>query len=283
MVRRDEPADRSGRAGRRGDDREPGLCDQAEDRGDQLGLEDLLRDRGDRFVGIINGIDTEVWDPETDRHLPVTYGMSSIARKREVASNLRRELGFAESQGPLLGMVTRLTDQKGVDLALNAVARIPDPDVAFVLLGSGDPALAVSARALANDRGGRFVFIEDFDEGLAHRISPGSDLIVSPVAVRTMRADPDASDALRGPPGSTPVGGLRDTVIDADGHPEEGNGFVAAEVSAEALLMRSPEDSGLAIDTATRTGQKTCDARRLVVASVGGEVRRDHRAIRRAR
>ena len=156
--------------------------------------------------------------------------------EREVASNLRRELGIAESQGPLLGMVTRLTDQKGVDLALDAVARIPDPDVAFVLLGSGDPALAVSARALANDRGGRFVFIEDFDEGLAHRIFAGSDLVLVPSRFEPCGLTQMQAMRYGALPVVTPVGGLRDTVIDADGHPEEGNGFVAAEVSAEALL-----------------------------------------------
>lgn len=213
----------------------PGFASELEVDATSFGLGELLRDRGERFIGIINGIDTEVWDPGRDGHLPVNFDTSSIAKKRKVASHLRREVGLVESSGPLLGMVTRLTDQKGVDLALDAVARIPDPDVAFVLLGSGDASLAESVRALAAKRGGRFAFVEGFDEGLSHRIFGGSDLVLVP-----SRFEPSGLTQMQAMrygalPVVTPVGGLRDTVIDADEHPETGNGFVAEAVSADEL------------------------------------------------
>lgn len=214
----------------------PGFAAELEVEETGFGLSELLSDRGEHFVGIINGIDTEIWDPETDQHLPITYGMASVARKRKVAAELRDEVGLTGGNGPLLGMVTRLTGQKGVDLALEAVARIPDPDISFVLLGSGDPSLAESARALSGARDGRFAFVESFDEGLAHRIFAGSDLVLVPSRFEPCGLTQMQAMRYGAFPVVTPVGGLGDTVIDADTDPEAGNGFVAADVSSDALL-----------------------------------------------
>lgn len=214
----------------------PGFASELEDEPTSFGLSELLAERKEGFVGIVNGIDTEVWDPETDEHLPVTYGLESNVSKRRVASDLRSQVGLTDGNGPLLGMVTRLTDQKGVDLALEAVGRIPDPDVAFVLLGSGDPTLAEAARALVRQRAGRFAFVEDFDEGLAHRIFAASDLVLVPSRFEPCGLTQMQAMRYGAFPVVTPVGGLRDTVIDADDHPGAGNGFVAREVSADAVL-----------------------------------------------
>ena len=262
----------------------PGFAAELEVQATSFGLSELLRDRGEQFVGIINGIDTEVWDPETDDHLPVTYGLASLTRKRKVGNDLRREVGLADSSGPLLGMVTRLTDQKGVDLALNAAARITDPDVAFVLLGSGDPSLAVSARALVADQGGRFAFVEGFDEGLAHRIFAGSDLVLIPSRFEPCGLTQMQAMRYGAFPVVTPVGGLRDTVIDADDHPETGNGFVAEEVSADALL--GAIDRGI---RAWRSTRRRGQIRRLAMLQdwswrqSAAKYEEIYRAIRRAR
>ena len=200
-----------------------------------FGLSGPLGARGDAFFGILNGIDTSVWDPETDPHLPLHYDVESIGRKRELGRRLAAELGWKPSREPLIGMVTRLTDQKGVDIALETAAVLDEVGARMVLLGSGERDLAQAARAVEARMGDRFVFREGYDEALAHRIFGGSDLYLMPS--RFEPAGLTQMQAMRYGtiPVVTDVGGLHDTVVDADEFPAEGTGFVALEVSAPAM------------------------------------------------
>jgi starch synthase len=201
-----------------------------------VGVHQALAARGNAFSGILNGIDTEVWDPATDPQLPLHYDLTTVARKREIGRRLANELGWAPTTEPLIGMVTRLTDQKGVDLALQATAALPDLGARMVLLGSGERAMAHSARRIAKDMPDRFVFREGYDEGLSHRIFGGSDLYLMP-----SRFEPSGLTQMQAMrygsiPVVTDVGGLHDTVIDVDARPTSGTGFVATQASTGSVV-----------------------------------------------
>ncbi|HEX5695516.1 MAG TPA: glycosyltransferase, partial [Acidimicrobiia bacterium] len=200
------------------------------------GLDGALLARGDRFIGILNGIDTDVWDPAVDPYLPAHFDGANPSRKREVGRQLAAELGWEPNGEPLIGMVTRLTDQKGVDLALAAAEDLANLGARMVLLGSGDRELADEAIGLASRSGDRFAFSEGYDEGLSHRIFAGSDLYLMPS--RFEPAGLTQMQAMRygSIPVTTNVGGLRDTVIDADADPASGNGFVAEEPKVDTLV-----------------------------------------------
>lgn len=199
-----------------------------------FGLSGPLAARGDAFKGILNGIDTEAWDPANDPHLGLTYTKDMVGPKREMRRRLMAELGWDENNEPLIGMVTRLTGQKGVDIALDLVAVLDVIGARMVLLGSGERDLATAAHeAAANSE--RFVFHEGYDEGLSHRIFGGCDLYLMPS--RFEPAGLTQMQAMRYGtiPVVTDVGGLHDTVIDADEDPDLGTGFVAAEVTSISM------------------------------------------------
>jgi starch synthase len=201
-----------------------------------FGAHEALAARGEDFSGILNGIDTSIWDPATDPHLPAHYDLTRPAKKREVGRQLAVELGWEPSTDPIIGMVTRLTDQKGVDLALEATSALSELGARMVLLGSGDRELAEGAAQVAAATGDRFVFREGYDEGLSHRIFGGADIYLMPS--RFEPAGLTQMQAMRygSIPVVTDVGGLHDTVSDADADPESGNGFVAHELKTEALV-----------------------------------------------
>ncbi len=168
-----------------------------------------------------------------------------------------QEIGWAEWDGPLVMMVTRLAEQKGVDFALDAVPSLGRLGARLLLLGSGDRALAERARDLASAFPESMRFIEDFNEGLAHRMFAGCDLLLMPSRFEPCGLTQMQAMAYGAIPVVTPVGGLRDTVVDDDGarwsrltgalaasdrgattgdSTSGGNGFVAARVDARAVL-----------------------------------------------
>jgi len=190
------------------------------------GLDGLLRARGTNLVGILNGIDEQVWNPATDRHLASRYGVGALGGKRVCKEALIAESRLAVSPDvPLVGMVTRLSAQKGVDIALGVINELLDCGVGLVLLGSGDPALEEWARDVGRRRADRVATHVGFDEALAHRIEAGADMFLMP-----SRYEPSGLNqmySLRY--GTVPVvratGGLDDTVHDPGDDPEQANGF----------------------------------------------------------
>ncbi len=177
------------------------------------GLEGLLQARADRLVGILNGIDPEGWNPATDPALPAHFNAAELAPRAQVRAALLQELGLPpDAAVPLLGMVTRLDFQKGVDIALEALDEIADVPWRFILLGTGDPGLEDKARRFARSHTGRAHAVLRFDTALARRIYGGSDLILVP-----SRYEPCGLAQMIGMRyGSVPLvratGGLRDTV-----------------------------------------------------------------------
>ena len=213
----------------------PTFAEEATRPGSGFGLDDLIRERTDHVLGILNGIDTHVWDPAADPHLEFGYGFETLERKGKNKELLLEDLGWDDDDGPLVGMVTRLTEQKGIDIALEAVPHLRALGARMVLLGSGERKLSTAAHAAAASHPDHLVFREGYDESFSHQVFAGSDLYLMPS--RFEPAGLTQMQAMRygSIPVATPVGGLNDTVIDSDRNPSAGNGFLAEDVKAESL------------------------------------------------
>ena len=206
------------------------------------GLDGLIRSRGGHLVGILNGIDADVWDPEDDAALAAPYAQYGVGRpagKKRSRRALQEELGLAagdQGEGLLIAVVSRLTEQKGLDLLLAGLPTTLSDGVQWVILGSGDPALEQGFAGLARAHPTRIAFSSAFDEALAHRIFAGADAILVP-----SRFEPCGLTQMYGLRyGTVPivrqVGGLADTVFEHDAPGRPANGFVFEAATTEALL-----------------------------------------------
>jgi len=208
------------------------------------GLEAFLASRSGRLRGILNGIDPDVWNPAGDTSLESRYDLGSLDARPPNKSALQRALGLAvEPRTPLLAMVTRLDVQKGVDLMLEALARLPDRRWQMVLLGSGDPALQDRAQAFAASRAGHVRFLPVFDPALARRIYAGADVILVPSRYEPCGLVQLIAMRYGAVPLVRAIGGLRDTVAPyASGG--RGTGFLFGPAEPQALA----EGIGKALD-----------------------------------
>ena len=220
-----------------------------------MGMEGLLHARNADLTGILNGIDLEVWNPETDEVLPQTYTIrtlkSKIANRREV----EKRFGLKEdTQGPLFCVVSRLTTQKGLDMLLDCLPALVARGAKLAVLGSGDHEIERAYIAAANRYPGSIGVIIGYDEDLSHLMQGGSDAILIP-----SRFEPCGLTQLYGLRyGTIPVvartGGLADTVIDHNAAAVFANcstGFQFAPISTEMLdhtigraceLFQSPKE-----------------------------------------
>lgn len=145
-----------------------------------FGLEGVIAERRDRLTGVVNGIDVEEWNPSIDPHLPARYSASDLSGKRACKAALQREMGLPVRDVPLLGMVSRLTAQKGLDLVAAILPDLMILDVQLVLLGTGDPSHEEHFRSSQARYPEKLGLRIGFDEGLAHRIEAGADLFLMP-------------------------------------------------------------------------------------------------------
>ena len=203
-----------------------------------MGLEDVLRARGRDLVGILNGVDYGVWSPEQDPFLREHYDATDLAPKRRIKKALVERLKLApDVDAPLVGVASRLVEQKGIDLLTAALPTLlQGTSASFTVLGNGDAALAGELRRLADAHRTRVAFIEGYDEALAHEIFAGSDLTVVP-----SRYEPCGLTqmyALRY--GTIPVvratGGLADTIQHFDAATGLGNGAVFRDADPQGVL-----------------------------------------------
>ena len=191
------------------------------------GLDTILRERGDNFVGILNGLDTDIWNPATDRTIPVQYDATHIAGKAADKAALQQSLGLdAEPGTPVIGVVSRLVEQKGFDLVAQIVDQIVDLGAQLVVLGTGDPAVEIEFVRVAADRPNRVAVRLGFDAHQASQIYAGSDLFLMP-----SRFEPcGLGQMIAMRYGTIPIvrrtGGLADTVHDYDPLAQAGTGFV---------------------------------------------------------
>jgi starch synthase len=200
-----------------------------------FGLDGPLGDRYDAIIGILNGIDTEVWNPATDRHLPAAYTASSLDGKAASRTALTERLGFPDDSTPLATVVARLTGQKGIDLLIPLIPLLDQIPMRLAVLGSGDGTLAAELRRLAERHPRSFAFVEGYDEALSHLMFAGGDLFVVPSRFEPCGLTQMQAMRYGTPPIVTSVGGLVDTVPDVD-RDRAGLGFVADTASPEQLL-----------------------------------------------
>ena len=202
-----------------------------------FGFDGVLETRAADLHGILNGIDTDQWDPRRDPFLPEPYDEHSVekkeAAKRALADLLCPRTPFEAA--PLIGMVSRLVDQKGFDLIAELVPRLPDLGT-FAVLGTGDPRYETLVRELAAKYPSRFAVKIGFDESLAHLIEGAADIFLMPSRFEPCGLNQMYSMRYGTVPVVRATGGLRDTVTDYNDAPETGTGFTFEPYTAAALL-----------------------------------------------
>ena len=215
----------------------PGYADEVLTPAFGMGMDPVLARLGHRFGGILNGLDTVLWDPATDEALPANYSRGDLAGKAQCRRALLTELGFdPDDDRPVLGMVGRLDPQKGFDLLARAAPDLLDEGARIVTLGTGDRKLVAKLRAISARRPDAVAVVEKFDRALARRIYAGVDLYLMP-----SRFEPCGQGQMIALRYGTPAivhgtGGLADTVVDVDACPDEGTGFVFGAPKTAALL-----------------------------------------------
>ena len=208
-----------------------------------FGLDGALRAKGDRYVGILNGLDTAVWDPAKDADLAATYSAADLAGKAVCRADLLERVGFDPTDdGPVLGMIGRLDPQKGFDLLADATPRLLSAGVRVVVLGSGDPKIAAALRALAERRPDRVALLERFDRAMARRIYAGVDFFLMPSRFEPCGQGQMIALRYGTPPIVRRTGGLADSVIDEVRFPGAGTGF-AFDAATPAALIGAAEQA----------------------------------------
>ena len=175
------------------------------------GMQGVLQQRSGVLSGILNGIDTEVWNPAADPHLARHYDAESLEHKAANKAALRERLNLKTGDEPLLGFVGRLTHQKGADLIAAVAESLP---AQLALLGSGERGIEDALRALAGRHPGRIAVTIGFDESLAHQIEAGADLFLMPSRFEPCGLNQMYSQRYGTPPVARATGGLADTVAD---------------------------------------------------------------------
>jgi starch synthase len=231
-----------------------------------IGLDGLLRTRAAVLHGILNGIDATVWNPATDPAIATTFSVASLGRRAADKAALQARFRLTPAPGALvLGVISRLSWQKGLDLLLGNLGLLAPLGAQLVLLGSGERALEIGFAAAAAADPGRIGCVIGYDEGLAHQIQAGADAIVVPSRFEPCGLTQLCALRYGALPVVARVGGLADTVIDANEAAlaaGSGTGVQFAPVTQEMLaaalrrtvaLWREPETWQLLQRNAMRT------------------------------
>ncbi len=200
------------------------------------GLEGLLRSRARALTGILNGIDPEEWNPQTDPHIAARYSAGRLAGKAACKRALKRRQRLPERADLLIGMVQRLAEQKGIDIFLGAAEQLMALPVQMVILGTGDPSYHKRLEELARRFPGRLSVNLTFDNALAHQIEAGADAFLMPSRFEPCGLNQMYSMRYGTVPIVKRVGGLADTVLDADAAGPRATGFVFTEHTPQALV-----------------------------------------------
>jgi starch synthase len=205
-----------------------------------FGFDGILRRRASNLVGILNGIDTEEWDPAHDKYLPRPYDADDLSGKTLAKAELLAKIGLSPDDQmldrPLVGMISRMVDQKGFDLIAALTDALPRLGAAFVVLGTGEARYQDLWTRLASEHPTRIAARIGFDEGFAHLIEAGADILLMPSRFEPCGLNQMYSLRYGTVPVVRRVGGLADTVTDYSRQRRSSTGFVFTDYTPEALL-----------------------------------------------
>jgi starch synthase len=196
-----------------------------------FGLEGVLRMRRDVLHGVLNGVDTDIWNPRTDALIAARYDEDGLAAKRDNKRALKERVGLGgDLDRPLLAMVTRLTHQKGIDLVIDAAASLIGLGAQLLVVGTGDRDLVGRLHALQAHHPHEVGLFIGFDESLAHLVEAGADMFLMPSRFEPCGMNQMYSQRYGTPPIANATGGLVDTIDD------EATGFLMRSATPQALL-----------------------------------------------
>ena len=201
------------------------------------GMAPFLKDRGEYFVGVLNGVDYEKWNPETDKLIAANYSQSNIRNKQKNKRALKEEMGLnMEDDFPIIGVVSRFADQKGLDVLACAIESIlKTMSVHFVVLGSGNPSLENYFRELPSKFSGKAGSHIGYNNKLAHMIEAGSDFFIMPSRYEPCGLNQIYSLKYGTIPIVRDTGGLSDTVEQYDEKTGKGTGFKFHDLTPNAI------------------------------------------------
>ena len=201
------------------------------------GLADVLKTRTADVVGILNGVDYSVWSPSRDQHLSYGFHVNNLSGKRMNKVELLDEAKLPlREKSPLIGMISRLVDQKGFDLVAEAADRLFTMNIQMILLGTGEERYHRLFRELQKKYRDKLRVYLTFDERLAHRLEASADIFLMPSRFEPCGLNQMYSLKYGTVPIVREVGGLADTVVDYDSITGEGTGFVFREYTSDELL-----------------------------------------------
>lgn len=239
------------------------------------GFDGVIHGRRDRLVGILNGIDTAEWNPSADPHLPSPFSAADTSGKADAKAALLEAFTLPQDEAtlerPLIGMVSRMVDQKGLDLIEAAAARLVALDATFTIVGTGEPRYQDLWRRLAAqypDRVGVFV---GFDERRAHLVEAGADIFLMPSRFEPCGLNQMYSLRYGTVPVVRAVGGLVDTVRPFNPRNGQGTGFLFSDYRPEAMLD--------ALERALATFRRTASWKRLQVRGMRKDFSWDRSAL----
>ncbi len=203
-----------------------------------MGMHDELGRRGDALVGIRNGIDVSVWNPSTDQIIPISYDFSNVKDGKTAARRaLLDRAGWDDDKSLLISVVSRLVDQKGMDLIVGLAPYLRGIGARIFLLGSGTPQITADIRAAADAYPDVLVAETDsYDEPLAHLLFAGADAFAMPSRFEPCGLAQMQAMAYGTPAIATAVGGLVDTIIDIDADRQRGTGFLTVTNDLAGLV-----------------------------------------------
>ena len=200
------------------------------------GLEGVLKSRSDSVYGILNGIDIELWNPETDEFIASNFTHKDLRSKSRCKKALQKDQELPTNNAPIIGLISRLADHKGFDLVAGALDEIMKEDVQFVLLGTGDPKYHELLEEKAKEHKDKMSVNLKFDNQLAHRIYAGCDIFLMPSKYEPCGLGQMIALRYGALPLVHKTGGLADTITDYTEDPSNGDGFVFEEYTTDALI-----------------------------------------------
>ena len=214
----------------------PTYAEEIKTKAQGFGLDGVFRERAGQLVGILNGVDCTIWDPAADSFIRSPYTAGDLTGKRDCKVDLQQRVGLPVADRPVVSVVARLAEQKGIDILIGALDELLTRELQFVLLGTGEARYETELLGIGQRHPGQAAIETRFDEGLAHVIEAGSDIFLMP-----SRYEPCGLNQLYSMKyGTVPVvratGGLRDSVSAFDRATRQGTGFLFDDYSSGALL-----------------------------------------------